>query len=662
MLIAGATAILVAGLGAFEVYLASRSDAVVAGVLGGFTRYSIVWPSVVAVLAFEFASAPRLLGMEEPVSACADSGHQHWLAMMVPPALLVATVFAIYLMLKVAVIAVTHQWNLLLPHVVLEAILNVLVPSSIGMFLGVAIARRLSRYAGYAAIVAFVLLIGPYSEVVPFLAQMAFANGGTGVDLYPVYDLFKVLAPDATWGMDSLYGFPLEPERWVLAAFWILSLLVAVLPAVAGPRVRRIRHVRIAVAALAAVSLAIVLLPSNELRRDFRLFGGSSVVSNQEYYQFQISKHPQQQLAADFKVSRYQMQLAADRQLRGRVSVDIVDDEHVDEYHFTLYHDYRVSEVLDSQGTRVDFVQDGDYLTVLSAEKETRLTFEYSGTGGISIANSQCVYLPGDFPYYPVPGFTRIWDEYRLGISASLADRTPADFSVEFDAGVPLASNLGERNGVFEGRTVAPSFVGGLLAQQMVGNRRVVFYPAGGADPQQLVRTFARLRELERYLGVEESRVKDDVTVIQMPGFTQSSYAAVVLPDTLLLTGFMESDALHILVATMPARLDRENLKQAFTRFIDDPEAYKQMVGEEELPTHGHVASLERSRLVASSDTNRVQEYCYPAASAVNRLFLEMILADGEAAALRNTYQFLISTDPMSELEFLTQGSDGEVQ
>jgi len=69
------------------------------------------------------------------------------------------------------------------------------------MLLGVVTARHLSRYV--AVIALFVFLIGPYSEVVPFLAQMNVTKGGNGIDLYPVYDLFKVLPPHVSWGSDS---------------------------------------------------------------------------------------------------------------------------------------------------------------------------------------------------------------------------------------------------------------------------------------------------------------------------------------------------------------------------------------------------------------------------------------------------------------------------
>jgi len=659
MLIAVLAVIAVAAAGVFEVSGVLRHDAALADILANFTRYSIVWPLVVAVLAYEFASTPRLVGMEESVTACPETRHQHWLAMMVPPALLVATIFAVYLTFKLVVIFVARQWTLLLPHIFAEAVLNILVPCTIGMLLGVLTARHLSRYAGYAVIALFAFLIGPYSEVVPFLAQMNVTKGGNGIDLYPVYDLFKLLAPDPSWGMDSLYGFPLEQERWMIGGFWILGLVAVLLPTIGNPRARGIRYARITLASFAVLCLVAAFLPSSELRRDTRFFNAASTVADQAYYEMQIGRHPQREIPADFEVTRYEMELAARRQLSARVSMDIAEDEHVAAYRFTLYHGYRISRVFGSEGEKLDFAQDGDYVTVTSSTKQKRVTFDYSGSGNICIANYQGVFLPGYFPYYPVPGFVRVYDYVRQTALTSVTDRNPTEFSIAFDVRTPLVSNLEEHDGRFEGRSVAPSFVGGLLAQDKIGEYRAVFYPAGAGNPEQLVDMIARLREFERRLGVSESPVREGMTVFQMPGLTQAA-GSVVLPDAFFVAGFDESLAADILVAGTPARIDRENLREAFARFIDDPSGTMDMNGKG--PTSGDIAILEKARLAAPNDLDRARKYVFPAKGAVYRLFYEKVRAEGDDEALRDTYRYLSSDSPMSELEFLTQVSDGNAR
>ncbi len=672
MLVAVLAVLAAVALGGYEVLQALRSESSVADILAGFTRYSIIWPLAVIVLTYEFASSPRLVGMEESVAAYPETRHQHWLAMMVPSAALLVTIFAVYLSFKLVVIAVARQWTLLAWHIVAHSVLDVLVPCVIGMLLGAVAARHLSRYAGYAAIALFAFLIGPYFEIVPTLAQMGMSMGGGGVNLYPVYDLFRVLAPDPMWGFDPLYGFPLEFGRWMLAAFWSFGLLAVLLSAIVNPRTRRFRYLRIALTSFAVLCLAASLLPSSELRRDYRFFDGSSTVANQGYYQLQADEHPQKELPADFAVNRYEMQLSAGRQLSAVVSMDIGDDAHTDGYRFTLYHGYRISRVLGSDGERLGFVQEGDYVTVSSAEKQERVTFEYRGNGGICIANYQCVFLPGYFPYYPVPGFARTWDELRYSVGIPSAGRAPTEFSIALEARIPLVSDLEEHDGRFEGQSSAPSFVGGLLAEKTVAGHRVIYYPAGGGDPEDFKGLVARLRELEQTLGVTKSALPEGVPVIQLPGLAQYNASAVALPDALYVGWVDEGCAADVLVAGTPARMDRENLKEAFVRFINNPEEYddESFVSDgavlegiaEEGPTDDEIASLEAARLSARDDQARIQKYVYPAKSAVFWLLREKVRVEGSSAALRDTYRYLSSDSPTSELEFLTQPEDGEKQ
>lgn len=656
-LLAAATVIGVIGAGAYELYLVGLPDAAVLEALGNFTRYSIILPVIVAVLTFEFLSTPRLTGMEEAVDAHRDTADAHWIAMMVPPVLLVAAIFLTYVMLKFAVLLAAQLVEVLALHMLGEAILNVLAPCIVALLLGAWAARRLNRYAGYAVLALFAFLIGPYAEIVPMLAQAGIANGGTGLNLYPIYDLFRVLAPDPTWNMDALYGLPLETTRWALAGFWIAGLLV-LLP-VAGNRHARAGSItRIALAALAALCLLYTFLPNSVLRRDYRFFGGSSIVSEQIYYQIQAQEHPERERAADFVVDRYDMELSAGRELQASVAMEISGNADSGPYHFTLYHGYRVERVENEHGEALEFAQQGDYVTVNTAERPRTITFDYRGNGGIHLANHQGVFLPGYFPYYPVPGFVRVWDDVRLSPIADFSNVTPAQFSVAFDAGAPVASNLEFMNGRYQGRTVTPSFVGGLLTQNTMAGHRLIYYPASTADPAKLPDLLKRVDDLARSLESSGSPLADGATLIQMPELAQGQ--TVALQDTIFVMGIDESLAVDILIAATPMRVERENLKEAFARVMNDPDALESVGGER--PTAREVAGLEQDRVAAASDLEVMRVYHNPAKDVVLRLFREKVREQGAREALRETYRYLSSDSDMSELEFLAAYSEPEAQ
>jgi hypothetical protein len=657
-LLGGLTILAVACVGAFESYLIRQPGVAATDALSAFVRYSIALPVIVAVVALESVGAPRLVGMQEAVDAHPDRAHLHWLAALVPSAVLAAAIFAVYVAFKLVALAGVGLVEVLAFHLLAEATLDILMPCVIGLLLGAFTATRLGRYAGYAVLALFVFIIGPYSELVPMLAQAGIADGGSGVNLYPAYDLLRILAPDPGWGMDALYGFPLEAKRWTLACFWILGLLALLLPTIAGRNTGAVRVLRASVAAVAIGCLLAALAPGSVLRRDYRFAGGSSIVSEQIYYQVLGSEHATRERAAAFTVDRYDMHLVAGRQLSATVELELSGTSADRPYCFTLYHGYHVEGVYGPDGAPLEFVQAGDYVTVAAPKGLRRITFKYRGSGGIYIANSQGVLLPGYFPYYPVPGFVRVWDDLRLAPVADIPNSRATRFSVKFDAGVPIASNLRVEDGVFEGRTAAPSFVGGLLAQAEVAGRRVVYYPASGVAPARLPGLIARVRDLERAIDSTRTSLPDGITVIQIPGLAQVE--SVALADTVFLSGFDESLAADVVVAGIPTELERENLKQAFTRTLSDSRSLDGLVGER--PSEAELARLEGARLSARSDTERVQNYCNPAQSVVFWLFREKVREQGLDRALRETYRYLVSESTMSELQFLTSQGDTETQ
>lgn len=637
------------------------------GTLGNYLPLSIVWPLAVLVISFEFASAARIAGMEESVGAHTGTAHRHWLAAMLPPAVVVVIVSGIFLVFKLVTVFTQGMQHLLGWHVATSVLLNVFAPCAIALLLGFVAARHLKRFAGYAVIAVFAFLAGPYSEIIPMVAQAGIMWGGPVLNLYPVRDFFGVLAPDPTWYIDSLYGFPLEQERWWLAGFWLTLMLAILAPTLTPRHVRWSRFAPSLLWCFAGLLFAAFLLPSQELRRDPRFFGGGSTVTEQVHYQIRSDEHPQRDVPGGFAIDRYEMDMAAGRQLEAVVTVHIADDETQGKYRFTLYHGYHLIRVRDSAGRPLDFSQEGDYVTVRSEARQERLTFEYRGSGGINIANSQGVFLPGYFPYYPVPGFVRVWDEQAVAPAMDVTDARTAEFSVRFKTRIPLFSDLEMRKGRFEGRSGAPTFIGGMVAERKVGNHRVIYLPVAIRGPEALTSLTARVRELELQIGVTESPIPDDLQVIQGSGF-QALAATFLPPNTLMVGMFDELIAAEVLIAPAPMKLDRANLKAAFLYVINDSPGFAHRDPRQDLfddrsaeavSISEEIARLEDARRSARTDQELKQEYVLRARSVVFQLFNEKIQAIGEDEALRDTYQYLLSDSDLSELEFLTRSGRG---
>ncbi|MHB1018068.1 MAG: hypothetical protein ACYC2X_09325 [Coriobacteriia bacterium] len=649
----------VIGMGGYELHLWLQYGYGGLEALGFSTRYLIIWPIFSLVFTYEFLSQPARDRMDECVDGLPHSAEAHWRSMLAVPWTALAVAFAAYLILREAVVLLSSTAHLLFVHVAMAAVLDVLIPSSIALLFGIVLARRASRFAAYASVVVFVLVIGPFAELVPFTLMQATAHSVQPIDIYPLYDYFQILAPDSLWFVDALYGFPMEFKRWMIAALWLAVLGLAALPALLATRRAQ---VRVTAALLAALFLGLSLLPGGELRKDTRPNGSEHA----KYHYYKARE--QAESPPDFRVSRYDMVLAAGRNLSATVTMSLTDDTHSDAYRFTLYHGYTVRSVKDASGEDLDYSQDGDYVSIRSTEDQQSLRLEYDGSGDNEYANYQGIFLPGDFPYYPVPGFAALWDEESQLLRNVAGDLTPTDFSVEFKAHVPVVSNLPQTSsGMFAGRTVAPTFIGGLVSQARIGDTTVIHYPAAGyrieapsGNPESdgLSAMLAGIADLERELGIEPSVLDTGTVIVQSSPSASSRDATVVLPGTIFVPFFDVSNVPYILLANAPYRADRLSLRYAFDAYAVDRIAFREEYAKTPAPTADEVARLEEMRLSADEYTRF--NYGSSADGVVRALLYQKTLSDGEPAALRATYEYLMSDDARSELQWLTARSSAE--
>jgi hypothetical protein len=114
----------------------------------------------------------------------------------------------------------------------------------------------------------------------------------------------------------------------------------------------------------------------------------------------------------------------------------------------------------------------------------------------------------------------------------------------------------------------------------------------------------------------------------------------------------------YILLANAPYRADRLSLRYAFEAYAVDRIAFREECAKTPAPTADEVARLEEMRLSADEYTRF--NYGSSADDVVMALLYQKTLTDGEQAALRATYKYLMSDDARSELQWLTAGSSAE--
>ena len=115
-----------------------------------------------------------------------------------------------------------------------------------------------------------------------------------------------------------------------------------------------------------------------------------------------------------------------------------------------MYHAYQLKKVLDADGNELAFEQDGDHVLVKVGESRQtqRIRFIYKGYSRRSVTTSQAIFLEGNFPYLPMPGWREYAKETKENTRFVAYDQKglgyPTDFSLSVHTKQKVYSNLSE--------------------------------------------------------------------------------------------------------------------------------------------------------------------------------------------------------------------------
>ena len=272
------------------------------------------------------------------------------------------------------------------------------LPHLLAILLGLAVSGMKSETAAYCVLVGLYLLFNVKN--IALLEEVLTGNA----DWIRRIPHFINLYSQNYSGMNSpYYIFSVENVNIQRAGAWLGIVAAVVL-------LQKLPHKKKWLSAILFVAgagcLGMYLQPSSEVYLgngvdDFRqgddlyyMYADAGTVRNQE---------------ADFKLTSMQADFTMDRRLDAEVTLG-VDKAGLNQYCFTLYHGYRMKEIKDQNGEKLEFNQDGDYLTVESrGTNVSLLTFTYSGSNPHCYTTSQGIFLPAYLEYYPVPGFHPVY-------------------------------------------------------------------------------------------------------------------------------------------------------------------------------------------------------------------------------------------------------------
>ncbi len=126
-------------------------------------------------------------------------------------------------------------------------------------------------------------------------------------------------------------------------------------------------------------------------------------------------------------------------------------------------------------GDNLEYSRENDYLTVTGTDDTTQLIIKYAGNGKGYYSNYQGIYLPGDFPYYPVAGKQIIYDYEENYYYPVVPDNTP-EYEIKVSSPLTIISNL-ESNGnnTFYGSTKVPCLFAGMYAEKDYMGMKLIY-------------------------------------------------------------------------------------------------------------------------------------------------------------------------------------------
>lgn len=319
-----------------------------------------------------------------------------------------------------------------------------------GVCIALAASLLARRIIAYLLMLLFAVLGSGYATG---LYEMAYEI--TRIDLSNVARLLEIMPPSMKYEPNAFYGYSLQGFQIAAIFFWIsLSFAITAFLLLRQKR-KQVRMGAVMSCGLAAAAcLALTVLPASTMTQT--VYGPRD---DRTYY----SSDMERDVDARYRASGYDMVLKFGRQLTAEVAM-AVDSPNLEAYPMTLYHGYQIKRVTDETGEPLRYTREGDYLTVENnpsgSLREIRLA--YAGYSSTFYSNSQSVYLPGSFPYYPQPGFHTVFSTLYDGYEKNALIQ-PAQFQIKIKAPYRVFSNLAENGGVFAGETDAPTLISGFI-------------------------------------------------------------------------------------------------------------------------------------------------------------------------------------------------------
>ncbi|MDE5604830.1 MAG: hypothetical protein K2I73_04520, partial [Eubacterium sp.] len=343
------------------------------------------------------------------------------------------------------------------------------------VFIGLSLSFIRKKYIVYLLMV--VLLVSEI-ELTQTAAMHIFEY--SGIDFSKILEIFCLVPYSIRWTPNEQTGVVFDINKISLLLFYIvLSILVFV---VMNGRSKKEKIKKGTLCFILCICLSFGYFVPISFYKASQ--SPSGIMHDDLYYQFYEDCQKEEKDA--FRVVKYDLHFSAFLNLKADAKI-YVDNKNLQKYKFTLYNKYKVSEVTNQNGSKLDFTQEYDYLTIDSGNSDTEyLNIKYSGGSTKYYSSYAGVLLPSNFAYYPIPGFHKTFDSYYGFFDHSLPYNTA--FNVEFSSSKTVYCNLEEtEKNKFKGYAKSIILLSGNYKTEKIDDTTIIYpYFSKTYKPEQL--------------------------------------------------------------------------------------------------------------------------------------------------------------------------------
>lgn len=362
-------------------------------------------------LSFEFCRKCKKDSMEECLQSISGGYKQVVKTQFFLLNNLVLLFTAVILLIELAIyIKVGYSFRIMyLLHLLIKVILYYYFVPVTGAFLGLAFALTSNRLNSYLMLVLITLLGTPF-----FRTALDMVYDTAQINLFPAFQIFDIFQHDLNFAPNYAFDTSVLPHVWLSCIFWCLLAFVIAFYKLSVPAKPKSLLKKVPVLILAVACFIGAVMPSSKVQREI-VHPYESVNSEWSYYEsHKNGKESVPVMKENFSVTAYDAEFTIGSKLYATVKIT-PDKKDLNEYCFTLFHQYKISKITDENNNKLYFKQDSDYVTVYSTGEINQLCFTYSGFSGTCYSNVQGVFLPGFFPYIPFSGYSQIFKDNSDG-------------------------------------------------------------------------------------------------------------------------------------------------------------------------------------------------------------------------------------------------------